>query len=70
MVFQLTRHAQFAMARRRISGETVNRILEAPEQVVPEREGLVAYQSRVATDDIGTVLVRVIVEERASPTGS
>jgi len=58
------------MARRRISGETVNRILEAPEQVVPEREGLVAYQSRVATDDIGTVLVRVIVEERASPTGS
>ena len=70
MVFQLTRHAQFAMARRRISGENVNRILEAPEQVVPEREGLVAYQSRVATDDIGTVLVRVIVEERASPTGS
>ena len=70
MVFQLTRHAQFAMARRRISGETANRILEAPEQVVPEREGLVAYQSRLATDDIGTVLVRVIVEERASPTGS
>jgi hypothetical protein len=35
--------------------------------VVPEREGLAAYQSRVATEDRGDMLVRVIVEERANP---
>lgn len=67
MSFQLTQHARLEMERRRISEQIVRQVLDNPEQVVPEREGLAAYQSRVATEDRGDMLVRVIVEERANP---
>jgi hypothetical protein len=63
----LTRHARLEMVRRGIAEELVSKILATPEQVIPEREGLVAYQSRVALEDGRVMLVRVIVEDRAAP---
>jgi hypothetical protein len=67
MTAVLTRHARLEMVRRGIAEHLVMEILAKPEQVVPEREGLVAYQSRMATEDKGVMLVRVIVEDRLTP---
>jgi hypothetical protein len=67
MTAVLTRHARLEMVRRGIAEDVVMEILAKPEQVVPEREGLVAYQSRMATEDKGVMLVRVIVEDRLTP---
>jgi hypothetical protein len=55
------------MNRRQIPEEVVLAVLENPEQVVAEREGLVAYQSRVAFESAGEMLVRAIVDEHARP---
>ena len=45
MPFELTQHARLEMNRRQIPEEVVLAVLENPEQVVAEREGLVAYQT-------------------------
>ena len=67
MTAVLTNHARLEMVRRGIAEDLVMAILERPEQVVAEREGLVAYQSRLATEDGRVLLVRVIAEDRSTP---
>jgi hypothetical protein len=67
MAFELTHHARFEIGRRQIPEQLVMAVLEKPEQVVTERGGLVAYQSRVIVEPTGEMLVRVIVDERARP---
>ena len=67
MPFELTQHARLEMDRRQIPEGLVLAVLESPEQVVAEREGLVAYQSRVAFGPAGEMLVRAIVDEHVRP---
>jgi len=67
MTAVLTNHARLEMVRRGIAEDLVMAILERPEQEVAEREGLVAYQSRLATEDGRVMLVRVIAEDRSTP---
>jgi hypothetical protein len=38
-----------------------------PQQVLPERDGKQAYQSRIVFDDGRTFLVRAIVDDREQP---
>ena len=67
MPFELTQHARLEIDRRQIPEDLVLAVLESPEQVVAEREGLVAYQSRVAFGPAGEMLVRAIVDEHVRP---
>jgi hypothetical protein len=67
MTAVLTNHARLEMVRRGIAEDLVMAVLDSPEQVVAEREGLVAYQSRLAVEDGRVMLVRVIVEDRSTP---
>jgi len=67
MTAVLTNHARLEMVRRGIAEDLVMAVLDRPEQVVAEREGLVAYQSRLAMEDGRVMLVRVIVEDRSTP---
>jgi predicted Zn-dependent protease with MMP-like domain len=67
MTAVLTNHARLEMVRRGIAEDLVMAILERPEQVVAEREGLVAYQSRLGMEDGRVMLVRGIAEDRSTP---
>lgn len=64
--FRITHHAKEEMARRQIPENIVEQMLRAPEQIVSERGGRKAYQSRV--EIAGKIyLVRAIVEDWAQP---
>ncbi len=65
--FRLTRHAAEEMARRSIPRETLEAVLENPQQIVPARRGKKAYQSQVRFADGRTFLVRAIVDDRTEP---
>jgi hypothetical protein len=55
------------MTERRVPWDVVMRVLDHPEQIVPEHRGRRAYQSQA---DLGTgraLLVRVIVDENVQP---
>ena len=67
MTAVLTNHARLEMVRRGIAEDLVMAVLDSPEQVVAEREGLVAYQSRLGMEDGRVMLVRVIAEARSTP---
>jgi len=56
-------HARLEIVRRDIPFEIVERVVNSPEQFVPEHGGLVARQSRVEFDG-KPYLVRVIVAEQ------
>jgi hypothetical protein len=45
----------------------VDAVLRSPEQVVPEHDGRVAYQSRVAMDAGQIFLLRVLVVQDVDP---
>lgn len=66
MIFRFTRHAEEELVHRRIPRHIVQNVLDAPEQIVPEREGKRAYQSVV---NMGgkNFLIRVIVDDRTDP---
>ncbi len=67
MGFKLTRHAEEETARRSIPPETLEAVLENPQQVVPARRGKKAYQSQVRFADGRMFLVRAIVDDRTEP---
>ena len=67
MNFKLSRHALEEMERRCIPRRIVEKVLEHPEQVVPERAGKNAYQSKMAFGKGKMFLVRAIVAEDVSP---
>lgn len=64
--YKLSAHAQKEIERRRIPRELVEAILEKPDQVMPERGNLKAYQSKRQIDG-KMFLVRVIVDDSARP---
>ncbi|MCE5239194.1 DUF4258 domain-containing protein [bacterium] len=67
MTYRLSRHAQQECERRRIPLSVVDAVVSEPQQVVPERDGKRAYQSRVTLDDGRTFLVRAIVDDSERP---
>lgn len=67
MKFKITKHARKEMDRRGIPDDTVEVILQKPDQIVEEYGDTKAYQSIM---DFGTgknYLVRVIVDDRVVP---
>ena len=66
--YVITPHAAFEMARRKISAETVEGVMAAPEQRLPVRAGRVVLQSRVAGGaGQKMALVRVFVDIDRAP---
>ena len=66
MRYRLSTHAQDEIERRKIPQALVESVLESPDQIVPERGILKAYQSR--RDMSGKMfLVRVIVDDTVDP---
>ena len=66
MRYRLSTHAKEEIERRKIPQGWVESVLEKPDQVVPERGVLKAYQSK---RDIGgkMFLVRVMVDDGVDP---
>jgi hypothetical protein len=64
--YKFSDHARQEIERRRISLSLLEAVLEKPDQVVPERGVLKAYQSKA---EIGgkMFLVRVIVDDSVDP---
>ena len=62
MSFHFSRHVQEELETRKIARVLVDQVLHAPEQKVPEVEGITCFQSRV---DISgkQYLLRVMVNE-------
>jgi len=67
MGFRYSEHARTEMARRGISAEIADGVLQQPEQIVLERAPRKAYQSRVEMSDGKTFLVRLIVDDSVAP---
>jgi mRNA-degrading endonuclease RelE of RelBE toxin-antitoxin system len=66
MEYNFSRHAQTEMERRKISVDLVESVLDNPQQVISEKEGRKAYQSKI---DVGgrAFLLRVIVVDDVEP---
>ncbi|TXT26505.1 MAG: hypothetical protein FD134_528 [Gallionellaceae bacterium] len=67
MRFKLSNYAIEELGRRGISREMLELVLNAPQQVVPEREGTNAYQSQVDFGGGRTYLLRAIVNDGVDP---
>lgn len=68
--YHLTGHAQEEMLLRQISEEEVAKVLAAPEQTEPVREGREVYQSRIQLGEPPRVyLLRVFVDIDHEPPG-
>lgn len=65
--FTYSRHAQEEMVRRGIPQPLVDSVLQSPQQVVPEQNGRVAYQSQVDFGGGKIFLLRVIVVDTVDP---
>ena len=64
--FDISDHAATEADRRGIPRDVLDAVLQVPQQIVPERRGRKAYQSRV--DFRGKIfLVRAIVDESVDP---
>ena len=63
MNYRLSKHAREEMARRDIPVQTVESILNSPEQIVLDASGKRGYQSKVDFEPGKAYLVRVVVSE-------
>ena len=64
--YRLSSHAQEEIERRQIPLALVESILESPDQIVPERNAVSAYQSKRGIG--GKIfLVRVMVDDSVDP---
>ena len=63
MNYRLSQHATEEMTRRDIPAQTVESILNSPQQVVPDATGKRIYQSKVKFEAGKTYLVRVVTNE-------
>ena len=66
MAHRLSDHALRELERRGIPLDLLDRVLSAPEQKVPEVEGVVCYQSKVVMDG-KDYLLRAMVNEATDP---
>jgi hypothetical protein len=67
MKYKISRHAQTEMQRRNISQALVESVVNAPQQVVSEKEGRKVYQSKIGFGSGKTFLLRVIVVDDIDP---
>jgi hypothetical protein len=67
MVFIFSKHAIEELQRRGLPKDLVESVLQRPEQIVEEIEGLKAHQSRVDFGSGQTYLLRIVVNEHAKP---
>lgn len=65
--FTYSRHALEELARRGIPQALVDSVLQRPQQIVPEQNGRVAYQSRVDFGGGKIFLLRAIVVGSTDP---
>ena len=67
MSFHFSKHVQEELETRKIARVLLDQVLHAPEQKVPEVEGITCFQSRV---DIGgkQYLLRVMVNDSVDPS--
>jgi len=65
--FKLSRHVKEEMQRRNIPLKKLESVLEKPGQIVPERGGQKAYQSKVDFGQGKVFLLRVIVDDSVDP---
>jgi hypothetical protein len=66
--YRFTEHACFEIARRGLSREQVQRVLDRPEQTLPSLFGRTVLQSRLPFPPDGKIyLVRVILDMRQDP---
>jgi hypothetical protein len=66
MKFRFSDHAAEEIERRGVGRANVDGVLDAPAQIVEERSGRRAYQSRVNFAD-GEYLVRVLIDPADDP---
>ena len=66
MNHRISAHARSELQRRGIPLDLLESVLSAPQQKVPELEGVICYQSRVAMGG-KTYLLRAMVNETADP---
>jgi hypothetical protein len=66
MRFHFSKHVNEELERRKIPRALMDRVLQAPEQKVPEVDDITCYQSRV---EIGGKLnlLRVMINETVNP---
>ena len=62
MNFRISPHAAQELTERGIDPESLYAVLHNPEQIVPEHDGRVAYQSRMTLASGKVHLVRAIVD--------
>ena len=67
MKFRISNHAREEMERRRIPLALLESVLDSPQQVILEKGGKKAYQSKVDFGDGKIFLLRAIVDENADP---
>ena len=67
MNYALSRHAQAELGLRQIPRELLESVLQAPQQVVPERGTKKAYQSQLDFGGGRKFLLRVIVDDAINP---
>lgn len=67
MNYRISQHASIEMMQRGIKGEYVAAVMLEPDQIVLERDNLVAYQSLVRFECGRQFLLRVIVNPLCDP---
>lgn len=67
MPFRISSHAIEELTQRDIPTEVLDSVLNQPQQIVPEHDGRVAYQSQLEVTAGKRYLVRAIVDETESP---
>lgn len=67
MRFRLSQHAKDEALRRQIPLPLIDSVLESPQQVVTEKNGRKAYQSKLDFGDGKVFLLRAIVLDTVDP---
>ncbi|MBS3030000.1 MAG: DUF4258 domain-containing protein [Dolichospermum sp. DET50] len=67
MEYTISRHAQTEMQRRNITLSQVESVLDNPQQILLEREGLKVYQSKVEFSNSKIFLLRIIIVDDVDP---
>ncbi len=68
MNFVLSKHAEEEIKRRDIPLEFLEQVLENPEQIILEKNGAKAYQSKVTFEGGKIYLIRAIVSDETQPS--
>jgi len=69
MSFILSKHAEEEIKRRDIPLEFLEQVLENPEQIILEKNGAKAYQSKITFEEGGKIyLIRAIVSDETQPS--